>query len=87
MRPPDDVVRRLAHDWLAKAGTDLKVCERLAGEDGTLADAGELTPYGVEYRYPGEYDPVSAETAAACVVLARIVHDEVVRRMSEGVRQ
>ena len=138
MKPRDEVVRRLAGDWLAKAGIDLKVCERLLGEEeslaeavafhaqqaaekalkallvmrqvefpkthdierllelasvgdellaGTLADAGELTPYGVEYRYPGEYEPVSPETAAACVALARRVCDEVAQRMTGATQQ
>jgi hypothetical protein len=31
MRPPEDVARRLSRDWLAKAATDLLVCERLLG--------------------------------------------------------
>ncbi len=137
MTPPEDVVRRLASDWLAKAATDLLVCERLLGQgaalaeavafhaqqaaekslkallvarqvefpkthdierllelvalgDGplaeALADAAELTPFGVEYRYPGEYAPVTAQTANACVSLARKVHDEIARRLSEDAR-
>ncbi len=138
MRPPEDVARRLCRDWLAKAATDLLVCERLLVEgaafseavafhaqqaaekslkallvarqvefpkthdierllelvalgDGplaeALADAAELTPYGVEYRYPGEYAPVSAEAANACVSLARKVYDEIARRLPEDIRQ
>lgn len=138
MTPPEEVVRRLAGDWLAKAAVDLLVCERLLGQgaaffetvafhaqqaaekslkallvarqvefpkthdierlvelvalgDGalaeTLADAAELTPFGVEYRYPGEYPPVTAEAANACVSLARKVHDEISQRLSEDVRQ
>ena len=138
MTPPEEVVRRLAGDLLAKAAVDLLVCERLLGQgaaffetvafhaqqaaekslkallvarqvefpkthdierlvelvaigDGalaeTLADAAELTPFGVEYRYPGEYAPVTAEAANACVSLARKVHDEISKRLSEDVRQ
>jgi len=138
MKPPEDVAWRLARDWLAKAATDLLVCERLLLEgaefseavafhaqqaaekslkallvarqvefpkthdierllelvahgDGplaeALADAPELTPYGVEYRYPGEYAPVSAETANACVSFARKVYDEIARRLMEDARQ
>ena len=138
MAPPEGVVRRLAGEWLAKAETDLLVCERLLAQgaefsevvafhaqqaaekslkallvarqvefpkthdierlvelvalgDGalaeTLADAAELTPFGVEYRYPGEYAPVTAEAANACVSLARKVHDEISKRLSEDVRQ
>jgi len=138
MTPPEEVVRRLAGDWLAKAAVDLLVCERLLGQgaaffetvafhaqqaaekslkallvvrqvefpkthdierlvelvalgDGalaeTLADAAELTPFGVEYRYPGEYAPVTAEAANACVSLARKVYDEIARRLPEDTRQ
>lgn len=137
MKPPDDVAQRLARDWLAKAATDLLVCEQLAAQGAafsevvafhaqqvaeksvkamlvwrqvefpkthdierllellatcdealaeTIADAAELTPYGVEYRYPGEYAPVSAEAVAVCVRLAHKVHDEVARRLPEDVR-
>lgn len=132
------MVRRLARDWLAKAETDLLVCEQLLGQgavfseaiafhsqqaaekslkallvmrqvefpkthdierlvdlvsvgDGPLAEAlaevADLTPYGVEYRYPGEYEPVPADAAITCVSLARKVHDEIARRLPEDVRQ
>jgi len=138
MTPPEEVVRRLAGDWLAKAAVDLLVCERLLGQGAAffetvafhaqqaaekslkallvarqvefpkthdiarlvelvtpgderlaeaLADAAELTPFGVEYRYPGEYAPVTAEAANACVSLARKVHDEMSKQLSsEDVR-
>jgi len=138
MKPPEEVARRLAADWLAKAAKDLMVCEQLlikgavfseavafhaqqAAEkslkallvvrqvefpkthdierllelvslaDGplaeALADAAELTPFGVEYRYPGEYAPVSADAANACVSLARKVHDEIAQRLLEDAGQ
>ena len=138
MTPPEEVARRLAGDWLAKAVTDLLVCERLSGQGDAfaeavafhvqqsaekslktflvarqvefpkthdlerllelvalgdavlaeaLADAAELTPYGVEYRYPGEYAPVTVDAAGACVSLARKVHDEIARRLAEDTRR
>ena len=138
MTPPEEVARRLAGEWLAKAGADLLVCEQLLGQGAVfletvsfhaqqaaekslkallvarqvefpkthdiehlvelvalddaalaeaLADAAELTPFGVEYRYPGEYAPVTAETARECVSTARKVHDEISRRLSEDARQ
>jgi len=138
MAPPEGVVRRLAGEWLAKAETDLLVCERLLAQgaefsevvafhaqqaaekslkallvarqvefpkthdierllelvglsDGSLAaalgEAAELTPFGVEYRYPGEYPPVSAESARACVAVARAVHDEISGRISKDAGQ
>jgi len=138
MTPPEEVARRLAGDWLAKAATDLLVCERLSSQGAAfseaiafhaqqaaekslkallvarqvefpkthdierlvelvalgdpvlaeaLADAAELTPYGVEYRYPGEYAPVTGDAAGACVSLARKVHDEIARRLAEETRR
>src|SRR5450759_1904413 len=138
MKPPEEVARRLAADWLAKAAKDLMVCEQLlikgavfseavafhaqqAAEkslkallvvrqvkfpkthdierllelvslaDGplaeALADAAELTPFGVEYCYQGEEAPVSADAANACVSLARKVHDEIAQRLLEDAGQ
>ena len=138
MKPPENVAWQLARDWLAKAATDLMVCERLliegaeffeavafhaqqaaekslkallvarqvefpkthdierllelvALDDRPLAealiDAPELTPYGVEYRYPGEYAPISAETANACVSFACKVYDEIAQRLLEDAQQ
>jgi HEPN domain-containing protein len=137
MKPPEDVALRLSRDWLAKAATDLLVCERLLVQGAVfseavafhaqqaaekslkallvvrqvefpkthdierllelialgdeplaeaLAAAAELTPFGVEYRYPGEYAPVSADAAKACVLLARKVHDEIARCLPEDAR-
>jgi HEPN domain-containing protein len=40
---------------------------------GLVAAAAELTPFGVEYRYPGEYPPVERKTACAAVIVARRV--------------
>lgn len=34
-------------------------------------EAASLTPFGVEYRYPGEYPPVSGEEAAQSIAIAR----------------
>ena len=40
-------------------------------------DASQLTPYGVEYRYPGDYPAVPAATARESVDLATRVRDAV----------
>ena len=53
---------------------------------GSLSDAPELTPYGVEYRYPGEYPPVSGEAAVSNMAIARRVYDEAVERLPEDLR-
>jgi len=133
MRPPDQVARELAHEWLAKADVDLSAASALlsAGDLSdvvafhaqqvaekalkaflvwhqiefpkthdierllelcasidpevaeALASAVELTPYGVEYRYPGEYPPVSEEAAELSVAMAQLVMGEVAKRLSD----
>ena len=52
----------------------------------SIADAAQLTPYGVEYRYPGEYPTVPTAAAKESAALARRVRDEVVRRLPEDTR-
>src|SRR5690606_3287868 len=37
----------------------------------SLAHAADLTPYGVEYRYPGDYPPVSRKAADRSIAIAR----------------
>jgi HEPN domain-containing protein len=49
----------------------------------TLAGAAELTAYGVEYRYPGEYPPVSEEAAELSLATAHLVVGEVAKRLSD----
>ena len=49
----------------------------------TLTGAAELTPYGVEYRYPGEYPPVSKEAAEQSLATARFVLGEVAKRLPD----
>ena len=133
MKPPDQVARELAHEWLAKADVDLsagrallsaadlfevvafhsqqavekalkaflvwrqvefpkthdirRLLELSASADPdmaeTLAGAAELTPYGVEYRYPGEYPPVSKEAAEQGLATARLVLGEVAKRLPD----
>lgn len=39
MKPPEDVAWRLSRDWLAKAATDLLVCERLLVEGAAFSEA------------------------------------------------
>lgn len=133
MKPPERVVRELAHEWLAKADVDLsagraliftrslseaaafhaqqavekslkaflvwnqvefpkthdirRLLELCASVDPTLADSlaasAELTPYGVEYRYPGECPPVSEEAAERSLATARTVVGEVARHLAK----
>lgn len=51
---------------------------------GLSADAAELTPYGVEYRYPGEYPPVRRESALSAQAVARRVYDAAGERVGAG---
>jgi len=46
-----------------------------------LADAPELTPYGVEYRYPGDYPDVTEVEAEKAFRLATLVRDEIRKRL------
>jgi HEPN domain-containing protein len=48
------------------------------------ADAVELTPYGVEYRYPGEYPPVDRASALAAMAVARRVYDAAAERVGSA---
>ena len=62
-----------------------RLLDLLAGCDSDLAQAAagavELTPFGVEYRYPGEYPPVSHASAASALAIARQVYEEAARRV------
>ena len=68
-----------------------RLVELVASGDGSLAaalaDAAELTPYGVEYRYPGDHAPILHAEARKCVSRARTVYDEVVLRLSDAAGQ
>ena len=48
---------------------------------GLVADAAELTPFGVEYRYPGEYPPVERDTACMAVTVAQRVYEAAAGRV------
>ena len=47
----------------------------------TLTEAHELTPYGVEYRYPGDYPDVTFMDAQRAVKLASLVRTEIRHRL------
>ncbi len=49
-----------------------------------LPNAADLTVYAVEYRYPGEYPPVTADDAASAVAVADRVRDYVRNRLAVG---
>lgn len=46
-----------------------------------LFDAAALTAYAVEYRYPGEYPPVTPDEAARAVGIADRVRDHIRSRL------
>jgi len=65
---------------------DIKVLLDLAGRmDSTLPDALKdavmLTPYGVEYRYPGDYPEVQHADVQQAVECARRVREEILKRL------
>ena len=49
----------------------------------SLGDAAQLTPFGVEYRYPGEYPTVSPAAAKESVDLAWRARDAVAERLGD----
>jgi HEPN domain-containing protein len=49
-----------------------------------LPDAADLTAYAVEYRYPGEYPPVTMDDAASAVAVADRVRDYICKRLPAG---
>lgn len=50
-----------------------------------IAESVDLTPYGVEYRYPGDYPDTTLEDAAKALDAARQVRDEIRSRLPEVV--
>jgi HEPN domain-containing protein len=48
-----------------------------------LAEANTLTPFGVDYRYPGDYPELTAGDAEAALVLATLVRDQIRERLPE----
>ncbi len=65
---------------------DIKRLLKLGGEcdprlTQELSDAADLTAYAVEYRYPGEYPPVTTDEATRAVAMADRVRDQIRRRL------
>ncbi len=52
-----------------------------------LSDAADLTAYAVEYRYPGEYAPVTRDDATDAVTMADRVRDRIRKRLPTGERE
>jgi len=50
-----------------------------------LADAAELTPYGVEYRYPGDYPETTLDDAKHAIDLVLLVRSEILSRLPADV--
>jgi HEPN domain-containing protein len=49
-----------------------------------LSEAADLTAYAVEYRYPGEYPPVTTDDATRAVAVADRVRDHIRKRLPAG---
>ena len=65
---------------------DIDVLLDLAGSADSeipqvLTDATELTPYGVEYRYPGDYPEATLDDAERATSLATLVRSEILSRL------
>ncbi|NLA75595.1 MAG: HEPN domain-containing protein [Deltaproteobacteria bacterium] len=51
----------------------------------SIAESANLTPYGVEYRYPGDYPDATMKDAAKALEVVRHVRDEIRYRLPEVV--
>jgi len=65
-----------------------ELLDLVAGRDAPLADLlrdiTALNPYGVEYRYPGDFPELAREDAEQAFRLAKKVRDAVVTSLSSG---
>ncbi|MDT8370187.1 MAG: HEPN domain-containing protein [Longimicrobiales bacterium] len=50
-----------------------------------LEEADSLTPYGVDYRYPGDYPEVSSAEAKRCIDTAMAVRGAILTRLPTNV--
>lgn len=53
----------------------------------TLLKASNLTPYGVTYRYPGDYPTIGSEDINKAIELAQLVGNEVKKNLPENLRK
>lgn len=44
---------------------------------GSLRDITELSPYGVEFRYPGDYPTMTSEDAKKALSLVKLIRDAI----------
>lgn len=58
------------------ATIDRELAERLSSAD-------QLTPYGVEFRYPGDVSPVDREDARNRIVSAELIKEELLRALKD----
>ena len=69
-----------SHSITLLRGLAKRVDEALAAR---LSPADFLTPYGVEFRYPGESEPVSREQGLHAIQLAKQVRDEILSHLKK----
>jgi hypothetical protein len=87
MRTPEDVKRDFVHQThnISMLKTLVgKVDSKLAGQ---LAPMETLTAYGVEYRYPGVYDPVSQKQGEEAFDLANQAHDLILTKLESYLKE
>ena len=76
-------IRHIVGEWIARAEEDLSVTELLsrvsAGTDLGLkvAELDRVNRYGVEARYPGDWEPITRADAEEAVKIARATKDAV----------
>lgn len=76
------VLHKIPFERIHDLGELLELC-RVADQDlvRELDEVDVLTPYAVETRYPGDWEPFDRPRAEEAVALARKVHEGVRRRL------
>ena len=77
MRGREEVIRDFVRQWLNKAEGDLTALR------DDLAPCGWLTPFGVEFRYPGEYPEVDRPTAQNALAEAKRVRRMIMKHLEQ----
>ena len=73
---------RKTHDMLELLNLVADIAHEL---QDILSETVNLTPYGVEYRYPGDYPDVTMEEAANALATSRHVRNVIRSRLPEHI--
>lgn len=80
------VLRKIPFERIHDLGELLELCGAGQGLVRELDEIDVLTPYAVESRYPGDWEPFDRHKAEEAVALARKAYEAVDRRLKGLVR-